>query len=282
MNNHTQKIVSLLEKNTSGDQRPSAIFEDWLDIVTACLEALPAQMKQARKDKTLGEDTPETKALFERLREKYQGKQYWDRFANAFAELLESSDEYHDTIGDVYMEFGYPSKQGGQFFTPFHVAKVMASQTMMGIERIVYDRIKEAAKDDPLAQALLMAGMVLEGDEAFQWFINRVVPSVADKFEPIKVNDPACGSGVMFLAAASECPRWMLDMGLIRFCGSDIDATCVKMAQINMMLYGLNGYSIKLLDAVYGDVGEVVEFAKVALIEPTARVAKASQLSMEI
>jgi type I restriction-modification system DNA methylase subunit len=42
----------------------------------------------------------------------------------------------------------------------------------------------------------------------------------------------------------------MLDWGFVQFYGQDIDQTCVQMAQINMMLHGLNGYSMKCAVAV--------------------------------
>ena len=49
----------------------------------------------------------------------------------------------------------------------------------------------------------------------------------------------------MFLAAAQASPRWAIDFGLIQFYGMDIDQTCVTMAQINCMIYGLNGFGLK-------------------------------------
>ena len=57
--------------------------------------------------------------------------------------------------------------------------------------------------------------------------------------------DCCCGSGVIFLAAASTLPQWMVQLGLVQFYGADIDETCVKMARLNCMLYGMNGYGLK-------------------------------------
>ena len=60
------------------------------------------------------------------------------------------------------------------------------------------------------------------------------------------------------LAAASVCPRWAIDYNVVRFFGQDIDRTCVKMARVNMMLYGLNGYGLRLNAALHAPPAELV------------------------
>jgi hypothetical protein len=115
-----------------------------------------------------------------------------------------------------------------------------------GIEREVHDRIKDALSKSIEGQALLFAGLVInDPEEARAHFFNRIIPAALPHVQPITVNDPACGSGVMFLAFAEQCPRWALDYGLIQFYGMDIDQTCVDMARINCMLYGLNSYRMR-------------------------------------
>ena len=52
---------------------------------------------------------------------------------------------------------------------------------------------------------------------------------------------PTLRSGVMLLAGARQFPAWAAQAGLVQLYGMDIDQTCVTMAQVNMMLYGLNG-----------------------------------------
>ena len=127
---------------------------------------------------------------------------------------------------------------------------MMASSTTADLPQLVHQRIKIACQGDPLAEATLLAGALLHGEEAEEWYFNKLIPAVAHKVNPVTIHDPACGSGVMFLAAASAIPQWMLDWGFVRFYGQDIDQTCVQMAKVNMMLYGLNGYSLKCAMAV--------------------------------
>jgi hypothetical protein len=240
-------IIKHLEKIASHDWRCSDVFDDWLDLCLATMEALPAHLRSVRENKALAADTPETTQLFKRVKDRYQ-QIAWDfvleNFSIAFLALLNSTWDFQDVVGEVYMEFGNPNPRSGQFFTPFHLAELMAKMTG-DIEREIYDRIKQAAHGDPLLESMILVGAMLEGDETDDWFFQRIIPVVAPKIKPVTVCDPACGSGVMFLAAAASVPSWALDLGFVQFYGMDIDATCCKMAQLNLMIYGLNGFNIK-------------------------------------
>jgi type I restriction-modification system DNA methylase subunit len=202
------KIITHLTECMTSHTRSSEVFDDWVNIVIACLEALPRHLQNGFINGVPAEDTEEVKALWSRLNTKYTPDQMGS-FSRAFAELLNSSEEWADTIGDVYQEFGHPMTHGGQYFTPWSVAKAMAEMTLMDIET-----------------------------------------TLKTKAEPVTICDPCCGSGVMLLAAASCCPSWAIQCGRVQFYGQDIDNNCVKMARINMMLYGLNGYGVRLADSI--------------------------------
>lgn len=250
MNTHVKAIIRELEKCLSSGLRPSQIYEDWLLMVHASLEILPEHAKSAKQTGQLAEDNQETKKLWERLRERYDNPVYWEHLAKAFAILMNSTDEYYDVVGDIYMNFGNPNKRSGQFFTPFHVAKLMAEIHAKSTEALVHERIKDAIKGNILAESMLLAGMTLEGDEAYEWLVTRILPAIAKDIEVVTVSDPACGSGVMFLALASCLPRWMTEFGLVQFYGMDIDQMCVLMCKVNVMLYGLNGYAVKCINSM--------------------------------
>jgi len=252
MQKHTTQIIRILEKITAAGAGESQIFDDFLDIAHDSLEQLPNHVASVRSTGELVQDPPEMVKRWDRLRSQYKGQYYFNLFAKALAILMASAeDDWNDTIGEVYMEFGHPSKSGGQYFTPFSLAKMMAAMTTTDIPQVIHHRIKTACEGDPMAESILMTGMLLEqGDDAENWYFNKLIPAVAHKVEPVTIYDSSCGSGVMFLAAASEIPRWMLDWGFVRFHGQDIDQTCVQMAKVNLMLYGLNGYNLKCAMAI--------------------------------
>jgi type I restriction-modification system DNA methylase subunit len=245
MNQAAKDIIRELEHIGATGVSQYQIFEDWLDMVHATLERLPAHLKNAVEKRPLA-DTPEVQAMFERFQSRYAKPYCWEHFSKAFAILLNSADEYNDTIGEVYMEWGIPNKHMGQFFTPYPIAAMMAKLTMNEDE--IYTRLQAAYEKSPTG----IMHVALTGDKAAERipaFVRKVgsdlLPFCVEHFDPITVCDCCCGSGVMLLAAAEVTPRWALDWGLVQFYGQDIDRTCVRMAQVNMMLYGLNGFNLK-------------------------------------
>lgn len=267
MKTYTQQIIRVLERITASGMGQQQIFDDFLEIASDCLTRLPEHTASTRLTGKVSQDPPEMVARWDRLRSRYNSQHYFDLFAQAFALLMKSAqDDWNDTIGEVYMEFGHPSKWGGQFFTPFYLAEMMAKVSVSlssphNVPSLVHERIKDACKGDPLAESILLTSVGLKGGEAEEWYFTKLIPLVAPRVEHVKIHDPACGSGVMFLAAASQIPRWMLDWNFVRFYGQDIDQTCVQMAQINLMLHGLNGYAIQCAAALI-DIEKPIEVTR--------------------
>jgi hypothetical protein len=148
-------------------------------------------------------------------------------------------------------------EHAGQFFTPWSIAALMAQMTIPDGAQEIADRLRQAqrtasARDDAnahLLTATLFAGLALPEHEAVgrtdAYFLTRILPLIAADFEPITLCDPCIGSGVTLLAAARQFPVWAVQANLVQFYGMDIDATCVKMAQVNMMLIGANGFGLQ-------------------------------------
>lgn len=276
---HVKQIIDCLEKvNALSGYHPYQIFDDWSQLVEACLETLPDHLTALAQTGQFAEDTPETKQLFERLRSRYprpseasKSRDAWSYFSQALALLLQSAEpglwgagSYGDfdvgymgpdILGYTYMVYASPNQAKAQIFTPWNIALMMGRFTIPDGERQVHERLKQACQhpDNLLAQATLLAGLALEEPEqARAWFFNRVLPAAWPTYQPLLVGDPAgCGSGVLLLAAAACFPAWAVRLGCVIFQGVDIDPLCVRMAKINCALYALNGYYLKFAQALH-------------------------------
>jgi len=276
------EIVKCLARITAiSGYGPAIVFDDWTHIVEASLEALPNHLKSVARTGHWAEDTPQAAEVFAQVRARYSRganpsthQRVWESFGQAFALLLESAApglwQYADfdvgymgpdVIGQAYMDFAnYDPKWSAQYWTPWNVALLASSLLIPQGARDVHDRLKQALThpDNQLGAAVLLALLAIPEDDPTahrEWFLTRVIPAAMPFYTPISFCEPAIGSGVMMLAAASRYPDWAVAMRLVVFQGQDTDPTCVRMANINSMLYGLNGYALKMAEAV----GEVME-----------------------
>lgn len=203
---HAQQIIRHLSGLPEHNRR---IFEDWVSAVEDMLVMMPRHAQHAAEHGTLADDPPEIKQRFDLRRERYRDK-HLEPFARAAAELLRSTEVgVMDVVGEVYMQWEIGNVRAGQYFTPLSIATMMARVSVGDGEDVLAQRLAETDKPEDV--------------------------------RPITICDPACGSGIMLLASAVLFPQWAVDCGLVQFFGQDIDATCVRMARINSMLYGLRG-----------------------------------------
>lgn len=78
-----------------------------------------------------------------------------------------------------------------------------------------------------------------------QYFTPPQIAKLMAKLTCLKGNvlDPACGSGVMLVAACKNMKYE--DLKKSHFVGQDIDGTCVKMCALNLTFFNLNGFAIQ-------------------------------------
>lgn len=266
-------IVRILSRiATRSHHRVDRVFEDWLQMVDDALAMMPLHAVAVMQTGELADDPPEIKARFDRIADTYRhalDKKH--NFARAMSVLLESAQTgYFDVVGTVYMAINAENRYAGQYFTPWPVAQMMAqilvgdSGPVLVIERLM--AAADAAANAPDAPPGLKAARLMGRlaalrdnfalrrvdfpDADFPDWLMEYWTSIAPHYKPVTIDDPAIGSGVMMVAAASLFPRWMLYLGLVQFYGSDIDETCVRMARVNAKLYGLNGFGGRMMLAL--------------------------------
>lgn len=246
-------IVKTLADATVWGHRQDDIFEDWLAVVETTLDALPAQAKAVAITGQMTDDTPEVKATWERINQRYGSKanELFSIFAKAFRQLLDActpDNGYRDLLGDIYMAWGWPNSHLGQYFTPMPIATMMAQMQVPDGEAGAFRVLEEAYRKSKWGR---MHVLLAEGaDERIPAFVretgpDKIIQLCAEHIKPIKVLEPCIGSGVLVLAMAAQFPRWAHQFGIVQFYGNDIDAACVRMARINFMLYGLNAYGLR-------------------------------------
>lgn len=181
-----------------------------------------------------------------------------------------------DRLGALYMLFANTDPSwNAQFFTPWNVSYMMALMTITDGERDIMDRLKAACThEDNIAGKVITFKLLLQGvfddqeakEEETQQLdpavraereaerarrrreilYYEIIPAARPYYEPFRFMEPCIGSGVMMLAAASCFPAWAVHQYLVEFWGADIDPHCCLMSRVNAMLFGLNGYGLRL------------------------------------
>jgi ribosomal protein L11 methylase PrmA len=251
------KIITKHLDSVASHLRRGAVWDDWLDIVEATLRMLPVHVAAVAEAMTRGEepmlaeDDDEAKEVWAGLQRAGYSPSDFTHFAAAYAALMDAvvepdgSPVYRDVLAVVHESWAGANERNGQYLTPWDLCVVMAKCTMDGAETMLRERIM-AALDDETRELLESLGLDATQSHTLEHIAKRFLSACIDRFEPISVCDPCCGSGTFFLACAQTCPQWAVGLGLIRFYGQDIDRTAVQMSRINLMSRGLNGYGLKL------------------------------------
>jgi type I restriction-modification system DNA methylase subunit len=170
----------------------SRVFRDWIDIVFASLQRDDDSHggMADRYETDFGEETAQTA---------------FEDYAEAFASLLAVMEQTDaDVLGCLFQEYGAPSEENGQHFTPPHAAQLLGSMMLPTDEQI-----ESTTPDDPLT-----------------------------------IHDPTCGSGGLLVGAGQQLEEFAESPYAALFVGQDIDIRCAKMTAINFAVRGLPGFAI--------------------------------------
>lgn len=118
MNQHTKALAKLLQDN-GYRHHVHDVFRDFLELAACSIaNAVDRQQAPAREERYL------------RTIAKYD-KTDQERFPRALSELVEAiEEEPGDVMGQVFGLLEQGNAAAGQFFTPFHICKVMADLTI--------------------------------------------------------------------------------------------------------------------------------------------------------
>ena len=199
-----------------------------------------------------------------------QGTDIWPTAAEAFRDAFEAAmwvisqptedgrdfiaAHDLDLLGYLYQHYVFPDEP--LRLTSYAFARQKVSQTIRDGASIAFALLdngitnaEEEGKVDPfflfMAKAAVAAAfrsVPFDYRDPQEYLVNSVIPGLQAYLQPMLLSDPACGSGILLLAAAQRFPTFAVEAGLICFCGHDIDPICVKMAHLNEVLYGLNGF----------------------------------------
>lgn len=175
-----KKIISI-----SSAHAPYDIF---FDIVQSCVFSLANSFEERHSEKW-----ENTESRYKAIAQKYTPDEF-RKFAEVWALWIELADQnwreqqkFHDNLGPVYQALQMSNKHAGQFFTPEHVALLMATLT--------WDKAKRKEDIDTAGFTTL--------------------------------NEPACGAGVNLLMGAQVMLEngYNPQQQLLIY-GSDIDFKC--------------------------------------------------------
>ena len=168
----------------------------WRDLMymSAAAMSQPVDFRQYREDEYL------------RIINSYD-KAEQELFVSMFGELILAFEEegVRDILGELYAELDLTNAKQGQFFTPFHISKMMAAV---------------ASSAQGLRTEIEQKGYV-------------------------KVGDPCCGAGGMLIAFAAQCVAYGVNYQHdILFVAQDIDLVVALTCHVQMSLLGMAGYVI--------------------------------------
>lgn len=129
MNNDYKYTISQTIKTLSGKYNLSEVFSDWVHIMAYSISNSADKLHAKKREEA-----------YMTIIKKYT-KEETERFVEAFSQLvLLLEQQPKDWLGEIYMELELGNDNKGQFFTPFHIAQLMAELTFSKNEYKLHDK----------------------------------------------------------------------------------------------------------------------------------------------
>ena len=192
INDHQREFVKLFDAACQRHNRWS-VFADFVHMAAIAISNTVDKVHAEEREKT-----------YMQMAGQYNKKEL-ECFARMLSEIVEGleADPDQDLMGNLFMNLDLGNQYRGQFFTPYHVSRLMSEVSI--------------APDD------LTARIEKQG-----W---------------IAVNDCACGAGGLLIAFANVCMRYGVNFQKsVLFTAQDLDTTAACMCYLQLSLLGCPGY----------------------------------------
>ena len=184
-----QDVAKRLNKVGSYRHSLSSLFQDFVSVAAISL-------RNGFEPKTAAWEKRETEYL--EIVGRYE-RDIVEAMSECLGTLILLARQGHsDHLGELYMALGTSKNSLGQFFTPYHISRMMASITLSS------DGIDKAISDNGF----------------------------------VSVYEPTCGAGGMVVAAADVLSELGYDPARqLRVTAQDVDRHCCRMTYVNCVLH---------------------------------------------
>ncbi|MCQ3972406.1 MAG: hypothetical protein DPW09_03045 [Anaerolineae bacterium] len=243
---------------------PFVVLEDWTGMLEAALQLYADNARTYAMTGQFIDDPPEVKEVYRRARERYLKatetypaayREMQVAFSQTFALLVAAAGLdlgwyatqaafSPDVIGQVFLACLALGKDWWPYFPPWPAALEVARTAIPNGEELACQVLIQA--HFTYRQVRPANFIQPEPGERFEQWFTEILPYC----EPLIIGPALIDSGVMMLAAAAQFPPWAVKDGLIMFYPQSGNPQLDRLARINAMLHGLNGYELEMARAV--------------------------------
>lgn len=286
-----EAIIALLDEVATRAGFPRReVFLDFINLTTTMMQEMPRHLMSLRMTGDIDPEDPEPiRHFYDGIRERYKTAAWAVRHFAVAAGILASISTMvpQDTIGQIYQ---WAEPDSAAIVPSFEealkkVRKALGDNPRDAVFEAMSTAADLAAESSPLARAVLDVGL-LGGRQAktpadqewvSEFIANNALPAILPYYQPVEIYDPAVGTGAEIVAASTLFDHWMTQTGMVRFAGTDPDPVCRKMANLNVLIYGLNGTGQETLLAMTTPPGQALEDRRMKLFAPSPEEADQPQ-----